>query len=131
RNEHIQALSLEELASIALDEGRARDAVPMLEEAYRIYVDLGDLYRVAISVSRFARVLVSVGKTGIAARLLSCSEALSEEIGASPHWVARMNEPTLNGIRAQLDEAAFAKAWEQGRALTADEAVALARNSLD
>ena len=42
-----------------------------------------------------------------------------------------MNEPTLNGIRAQLDEAAFAKAWEQGRALTADEAVALARDSLD
>ncbi len=131
RNEYIQALSLEELASIALDEGRAQDAVPMLEEAYRIYVGLGDLYRVAISVSRFARVLVSVGRTGIAARLLSCSEALSEEIGASPHWVARMNEPTLNGIRAQLDEATFAEEWEQGRGLTADEAAVLALASLN
>ena len=31
----------------------------------------------------------------------------------------------------QLDEAAFAEAWEQGQALTADEAVALALDSLD
>jgi hypothetical protein len=30
----------------------------------------------------------------------------------------------LTTIRAQLDGAAFAEAWEQGRALTADGAVA-------
>jgi len=42
-----------------------------------------------------------------------------------------MNEETLAVIRAQLDEAAFAEAWEQGRALTADEAVALALDLLD
>jgi len=40
-----------------------------------------------------------------------------------------MNEETLTAIRTQLDEAAFAEAWEQGRALTTDEAVALALNS--
>jgi hypothetical protein len=31
----------------------------------------------------------------------------------------------------QLDEADFAEAWGQGRALTVDEAVALAVDSLD
>jgi hypothetical protein len=42
-----------------------------------------------------------------------------------------MNEETIRTIRAQLDEVAFAEAWEQGRPLTADEAVALALDSLD
>ena len=37
-----------------------------------------------------------------------------------------MNEETLSAIRARLDEQAFAEAWEEGRKLTADEAVAVA-----
>lgn len=66
-----------------------------------------------------------------AARLLSSSEALHEELGASLRpWLAEMNEDTLTTLRAQLDEAAFAEAWEQGRVLTADEAVARALDSL-
>jgi hypothetical protein len=42
-----------------------------------------------------------------------------------------MNAETLTKIRAHLDEAAFAEAWEQGQALTVDEAAALALDSLD
>jgi len=38
---------------------------------------------------------------------------------------------TLTAIRSHLDETAIAEAWEQGRALTADEAVRLALDSLD
>ena len=72
-----------------------------------------------------------VGKADTAARLLSCFEALREQIGVSEAWVARMNEQTLSAIRARLDEGAFAEAWEQGQALTIDEAVALALESLE
>jgi hypothetical protein len=42
-----------------------------------------------------------------------------------------MNEQTLSAIRTRLDEGAFAEAWEQGGALTIDEAVALALDALD
>jgi len=42
-----------------------------------------------------------------------------------------MNEQTLSTIHARLDESAFAESWEQGRALTIDEAVALALESLE
>ncbi len=42
-----------------------------------------------------------------------------------------MKEEALATIRTQLDEAAVAEAWEQGRALTVDEAVALALDSLN
>jgi len=71
------------------------------------------------------------GKADTAARLLSCFEAQREQIGVSEAWVARMNEQTLSTIRTRLDESAFAEAWEQGRALTIDEAVALALESLE
>jgi hypothetical protein len=42
-----------------------------------------------------------------------------------------MNEETITNIRAQLDEVDFADAWEEGRKLTFDEAVALALDALD
>jgi len=45
--------------------------------------------------------------------------------------VADLNEGTLVIIRSQLDEAAFAEVWEQGRTLTLDEAVALALDSVE
>ena len=39
---------------------------------------------------------------------------------------SRISEETLTIVREQVDEAAFAEAWEQGRTLTAAEAVTLA-----
>jgi hypothetical protein len=41
-----------------------------------------------------------------------------------------MNEQTLSTIRARLDESALAEAWDPGRALTINEAVALALEAL-
>jgi len=41
------------------------------------------------------------------------------------------SSPSAPIDRSLLDEAVFAEAWEQGRALTVDEAVALALDSLD
>ena len=40
-----------------------------------------------------------------------------------------MNETTLAAIRTQLDDAAFAEAWEQGRKLTVGDAATLALDS--
>src|SRR6266540_803986 len=130
-NEHIEASTLGALAMIALDDGRVDDAVSILKESHRIHRDLGDPIGIARGLCRVARVLASVERPGTAARLLSSSEALHEELGAGLRpWLAEMNEETLTAVRAQLDEAAFAEAWEQGRLLTADEAVALALDSL-
>ena len=129
-DEHMEAQSLEALAHLAVTQGRPLDAVPMLERAYKIHCVVGDRYRIAIAVGRFARVVAATGSAGTASMLLSCSEALFEEIGASAPWVVWMNEETLATIRAQLDEAAVAEARERGRTLTADDAVALALESL-
>jgi hypothetical protein len=80
---------------------------------------------------RFARTLAFAGRAATAAQLLSCFATLHEEVGGAEAWVTRDKEETLTAIRAQLDEAALAEAWEQGRKLTADEAVALALEAED
>jgi predicted ATPase/class 3 adenylate cyclase len=130
-DEHIEASTLGALAMIAVDEGRVDDAISMLKESHRIRRDLRDPIGIARDLCRVARVLASVERAGAAARLLSSSKALHEELGASLRpWLAQMNEETLRTVRVQLDEAAFAEAWEEGRKLTPDQAVALALDSL-
>jgi len=84
-----------------------------------------------IDVGRFAYALAVAGRAGTAAQLLSRAEALRDEIGGIEAWVTRMYDETLPTIRAQLVEASLAEAWEQGHALTVDDAVALALDSLE
>ena len=117
---------------IAFEQGRIEDALALGKQNLLACRDLGSLQGIAQSLCRSAGTFaVLPGKEVMAARLLSCFEAQREQIGVSEAWVARMNEQTLSTIRARLDESAFAEAWEQGRALTIDEAVALALESLE
>ena len=129
-HELVEAIALDSLAAIAADEGRVADAVPMLEESYRILRELNDLLLIATGVGRFASILAVAGRAAAAAQVLSSSTALLEEIGARPPWFARFSRKTLAAINTQLDDAALADAWEQGQEMTADEAVALALDSL-
>jgi predicted ATPase/class 3 adenylate cyclase len=129
-NERMEALELSVLAPYVSDEGRVDEALSMLATAYRIARDLGDRVESADILSRFADILASAKRPTTATRLLSCSETLRKEFGTGRHWVATRNEQSLAVIHAQLDEPAFAEAWEQGAVLTADQAVALALESV-
>ena len=61
-----------------------------------------------------------------AARLLSSTETLRTKIGTTNYRFAQWTAKTLATIRAQVDDGAFADAWQQGQALTVDQAVMLA-----
>jgi predicted ATPase/class 3 adenylate cyclase len=122
-----EAGTLGSLSIIAANQGRAEDAVLLARENVSVARDLGSLQVIAQSLCRAADVLVRFRRNADAsARLLSCFEGLRDRIGVSEAWVARMNADTLAEIRRQLDGRAFAEAWEQGRKLTAHEAVELA-----
>jgi predicted ATPase/class 3 adenylate cyclase len=130
-DKHVQVHALESLSSSATGEGQIREAAMLVEQAYELNRELGDLFREATLVCRFARVLAHAGRAEAAARTLATGEALYEQMGGSPMgWLRRDNDEALALIRAALDESAFAEAWEQGRKLTAEEAVALALASL-
>ncbi|MEX0985009.1 MAG: adenylate/guanylate cyclase domain-containing protein [Actinomycetota bacterium] len=126
----LEATLLGSLAWLSIREGRGQDALPLLEQSLLIRRDLGDRIEVAMGVCSVARAITAVGNVGTAAGLIAWFDALREEIGGGESWVRRMNEETLTTIRDQLDDAAFAQAWEQGLTLTTDEAVTLALDSL-
>lgn len=122
----IEARSLAALAMIALDDGRIDDAVAMLTDSYRIDRDLGNLIFVSVGFTRFAKIHARRGDHAVAVQLLARGEALREEIGWTPEsWVAEEHGAALAEVRAALDDATIARAWERGRALTLDEAAAL------
>jgi hypothetical protein len=121
-----EGYALRGLADIALDRGDVQDAASLTEEGYALFRGLEDQLLIAAGVCQFSRVLGLAGRPRAATRVLSSSVALLEEIGAMPPWVARMVEETLATVRRELDEAAFAEAWQEGGELTADQAVELA-----
>jgi tetratricopeptide (TPR) repeat protein len=127
----LEASVLGALADYAADEGRVQDAAAMSAESIRIFLDLGRPAGVAHELCRGAAALALAGEAVLATRLLACSAAFHEEAGIMmlPHLVLE-NERTLTKIRAQLDEAAFDAAWEQGGRLTVEEAAAPALESL-
>jgi predicted ATPase/DNA-binding SARP family transcriptional activator len=127
-DELLEGVALGNLADYATDEGRFEEAISLLRESHRLLCDLDDLLSIAACVCRLARALALSDQARTATLVLASAAVPLEEIGARPPWLEKLNEQTLTAIRMQLDEIAFAEAWEQGQALTADEAVALARS---
>ena len=85
---------------------------------------------IAAAACRLARAFALAGRARTASVVLSSATILLEEIGASPPWLANIGEKTLAAIARQLDEVAFADAWQEGLRLTTGEAVELALSEL-
>ncbi len=126
----IEARALSTLAQYSLDDGDVDDALPLLADAHRILrgrPNSPDRYAHALLVSRLAFALAQQEHPSAAAELLSCFEAVPDEVSpAQEAWVMRMNEKTAALIRGCIDGDALAQARERGRRLTVDEAVELA-----
>ena len=95
-----------------------------LREAYGLDLALDDRWRMALLACRLATALIGLGESERGSRL-SPVERLARRHGRRP-GVAAQNEREVARLRGELGEAAFTEAWEAGRMLTADEAVALA-----
>ena len=128
----IEARSLGALAELAASEGRFEDADALLAQSFRIDLELGNLPFVSVDLVRFALASVRTGKPIVGAQLLSRAAALRDEIGfALESWMTTETEEALAAVGAQLDQDAFAEAWEAGTKLSLDEAVALALDSAE
>jgi predicted ATPase/class 3 adenylate cyclase len=129
-NRNLEAGALEELALYARQESRIEDSLALLRNALQINHDLGDVQHVLDGLSRLARSHVDAGRSELAARLLASSLEGHEELGMKVAlYQLQRNEETLARIHEHLDDATFEAAWEEGRALSVDEAVALALES--
>jgi predicted ATPase/class 3 adenylate cyclase len=121
------AFALDLFSSHARDDGRLEEALEAALEGLRIRRDEGDVEHQLDGLSRTAFIYARADRVETGATLLSSSVHLHEELGMLvPLYQEKRNEETLHILREQLDEAAFAEAWERGEKLTLDEAVALA-----
>jgi predicted ATPase len=126
-NLRVEAFSLQRRAFYVREEGRFDDALELIRDAYRIHCELGQRSEIAEAISGCARVHAAAGSAHSAVRLLSSAHVHFEELGESPPpYVADRNAETKAIVGPQLDEDAFCRAWDEGRTLRADEAMALA-----
>jgi predicted ATPase/class 3 adenylate cyclase len=124
----IEARSAGALAMLALAEGRLGDTRPLLDTSYDIDQELGNAVFVTVDLVRFAALCAAEGRHDVAIRLLALAKTLRDEISWRPEsWAQKEYDDTLQAARGSRPDEAFARAWEEGVALSVDDAVALAR----
>ena len=86
-----------------------------------------DMYILPYSLVDFGVVAAAEGELVRAARLLGAGEGLFEAAGAVPDPDDRVEfDEAVANVREALDDASFADAWERGRGLSLEDAVAYA-----
>ena len=119
--------SLHSLGNVALSRGDYAAARALQEESLTIKRELGNKQGVAYSLEAFASLAVAVGQPERAAWLWGGAEALREAI----HFPLRPTDReeydrNVTAARTALGEEAFATAWEEGRAMSMEQAIAYA-----
>jgi predicted ATPase/DNA-binding NarL/FixJ family response regulator len=109
---------------VALDQGQLDVARQHLTESLRLSHAIGARLGVARALEAFAALTVQEGHAAVAVQLTAAAEGL-RQVAAFPPLPARRKQRALTAARS-LGEAAVAKLWAEGLAMTADAAVAAA-----
>ncbi len=123
------ATALLNIGMLELLQGRHEAARPLLQESLALWVALDEQVDIAECLEGLAAVAADAGEALRAARLAGAATAAREAAGSllSPTDQQRL-APHLDRAAAQLGPAAFAAAWNEGRAWRLAEAVAEAQN---
>jgi predicted ATPase len=121
------ALTRSDLGSLALAQGDDRRAAALYAESLAAFREQGDMWGSAWVLEELAELAHAQGKARRAICLYGAAASL-REVTDSPLWPAdrAKREHVLAAIRAAIDDATFATAWEQGRVMTLEEAIAYA-----
>ncbi len=118
---------LAKLGYVALRQGDPARARSLFIETQRRFQEIGSKIGVTYSLEGLASLAVAQEKPEQARRLFAWADAMREKL-ENPRWPTEqvVVEHDLARIQAQLDEAAFAAAYDAGRAMTLEQAVAYA-----
>ncbi len=126
------AASLRNLGVVARLQGDYGQARALHEESLALFRELGHKVGIAEDLERLAAVARSQGQAARAARLWGAAEALREALGLPWLLLERaVHESHMIATRSELEEADWKRAWEEGRAMTMDGAVAYALEETD
>jgi predicted ATPase/DNA-binding CsgD family transcriptional regulator len=98
----------------------------LYEESLSLSIELGDRWVSTISLEGLARTAAATRQPEAAAKLLGAADALRDATGAtrSAYWRG-LHERLVAETRPRLGDDAFQRAWEAGRTLTPEQAVAI------
>ena len=120
-------IALDNLGWAALLRGDGEDATDLLKESLALSEELGDRLTTSESLDGLACAAGTRGEAGQAVRLFGAAVALREAVGVPLPPAARaLREPYLRNTRSLLGKAEWTRAWEEGRAMSQEEAVAFA-----
>lgn len=113
------------LGLAALERGNTDEAVSWFGQGLMLSQRESDLACIAWCLAGLGSAAALGEAPERAARLWGAAEQLRQSLGCRSAPAGRATyERTMTMARAQLDEEAFARAWEQGRVLTLEQAVA-------
>jgi tetratricopeptide (TPR) repeat protein len=131
------AATIGSLGWLALRQRDLEVAEKLLRESLTIRLEIGDRSGTAWCLEKMAEIALTRGRTGNsldegkkmrrAAQLFGAAAALrlplesTIDLADQPEYERQLEE-----VRTQLDEATFAAVWDEGRALTFEQAVAYA-----
>jgi non-specific serine/threonine protein kinase len=112
---------------LALAPGDPVQASMLLEESLALGYDVGHRWLTMRRLEDLAGILAASDRAEVAAKLLGASESFRETFGFARSTSLRAGVNKTGAVaRERLGSEAFDAAWSKGRAMTADEAVALA-----
>jgi predicted ATPase/DNA-binding CsgD family transcriptional regulator len=131
-DKRLAADALGHLGTVALCRGEYHESLSCYQQSLALYREQGYKEGIVEDLAGVAEVASLLGQPEQAARLLGAVETLREasNIRLSPLRRAEYDR-TVEGIRAQLDEATFAEAWKAGRVMPLEQAIALAGETKD
>ena len=119
------ASCLTNLGSIALEQGEYGSARALLTEGLAIRRELANRLGLAECLEAFAALAFGLGRPGRGARLCGQAARLRDEIGSPlPPYERLGHNRRVASARASFgNDAAFDRAWQEGRAMTLEQAV--------
>jgi predicted ATPase/DNA-binding CsgD family transcriptional regulator len=120
------AHSLSVLGRVAAGDRNAAVARPLIEEGLGLLNELGDRLEIASALDALADAAAQLGLATWAVQLMGAASVLYDALGSFERrkMYLMAYERALAAAHAQLGEQEFASAWEVGRAMTPQQAIA-------
>jgi DNA-binding CsgD family transcriptional regulator len=119
------AVALTDLGVMVGERGALARAAALIAESLDIWLRTGNREGVADSLANLATIAAAGGQPEQAARLFGASAALADAVGYAFELPERLpNERAMTEVKATMGDAAFTAAWNAGRDLSLDCAVA-------
>jgi len=127
RDKDAELTELGNLAGIALDRKEWAEARATFEKTIAFWQEANDEWFLATDLAGFAAVLHGEGQPASSAKLLGFVCAVCHRVGVRLQRNEQASyDATAAAVKGELGEAVYQAAFEEGRALTQEQAVALA-----